>query len=142
MYVRNFKPLTSLSDLVWFLSDLVRVPSHDVLNVGPPFMYRSLAASAPIWQFTGITPCEAFNQVLTAGFARASNTCVSNIRNSWNIIDSTAESGTKNKRSRVVRKAAFCICENKDADQLCASLCFCYIDSTILLLPQFEVSSL
>ena len=28
-------------------------------------MYRSLAASAPIWQFTDITPCEAFNQVLT-----------------------------------------------------------------------------
>ena len=29
------------------------------------YLYRSLAASAPIWQFTDITPCEAFNQVLT-----------------------------------------------------------------------------
>ena len=43
--------------------------------------------------------------------------------------------------SLVVRKPAFCICENKDADQLRGSresdqhLCFRYIDSTIPLLP-------
>ena len=50
--------------------------------------------------------------------------------------------------SRVVRKPAFCICENKDADQLRGNreadqcLCFCYTDSTISLLPKYEVSSL
>ena len=50
--------------------------------------------------------------------------------------------------SLVMRKPAFCICENKDADQLCGnreadqSLCFCYIDSTIPLLPKSEISSL
>ena len=49
--------------------------------------------------------------------------------------------------SLVVRKPAFCICENKDADQLrsnCAAdqrLCFRYIDSTILLLPKSEILS-
>ena len=49
--------------------------------------------------------------------------------------------------SRVVRKPDFCICENKDADQLRGhdqlqgdgeadqGLCFRYIDSTIPLLP-------
>ena len=42
--------------------------------------------------------------------------------------------------SRVVRKPAFCICENKDADQLCSNctadqrLCFRYSDSTIPVL--------
>ena len=42
--------------------------------------------------------------------------------------------------SRVVRKPAFCICENKDADQLRGNreadqrLCFRYIDSTIYFL--------
>ena len=47
-----------------------------------------------------------------------------------------------------VRKSAFCICENKDADQLrsnCAAdqcLCFCFTDSTIPLLPNSEFSSL
>ena len=42
--------------------------------------------------------------------------------------------------SRVLRKPTFCICENKDADQLRGDreadqrLCFRYIDSTIPLL--------
>ena len=42
-----------------------------------------------------------------------------------------------------MRKPAFCICENKDADQLRGNreadqrLCFRYVDSTIPLLPIF-----
>ena len=50
--------------------------------------------------------------------------------------------------SRVVRKSFFCICENKDADQLRGNreadqrLCFRYMDSTIPLLPKSEISSL
>ena len=51
--------------------------------------------------------------------------------------------------SRVMRKPAFCVCENKDADQLCSNrtadqrLCFRYIDSAIPLLSksQFQDSS-
>ena len=48
------------------------------------------------------------------------------------------------KMSRIMRKPAFCICKNKDADQLrsnCAAdqrLCFRNMDSTISLLPKFE----
>ena len=47
-----------------------------------------------------------------------------------------------------MRKQAFCICENKDADQLRGireadqRLCFRYTDSTILLLSKFKISSL
>ena len=50
--------------------------------------------------------------------------------------------------SLVMRKRAFCICENKDADQLrsnCAAdqrLCFRYTDTNIPLLPKSEISSL
>ena len=46
-----------------------------------------------------------------------------------------------------MRKPAFCICENKDADQLPSNLeadqrlCFCYIASTILLLSKYQISS-
>ena len=49
---------------------------------------------------------------------------------------------------RVMRKPTFCICENKDADQLHGNreadqrLCFRYTDSTIHLLPKSEISSL
>ena len=47
-----------------------------------------------------------------------------------------------------MRKPAFCICENKDADQLRGDreadqrLCFRYTDSTIPLLLTYEISSL
>ena len=50
--------------------------------------------------------------------------------------------------SRVVRKPAFCICENKDADQLRRNreadqrLCFRHMDSAIPLLSKSEISSL
>ena len=50
--------------------------------------------------------------------------------------------------SRVMRKPAFCICENKDADQLCGNreadqrLCFRYTDSTIALLPKYGILNL
>ena len=51
-----------------------------------------------------------------------------------------------NQMSRIVRKPAFCICENKDADQLRGNreadqrLCFRYTDSTIPILPKSEIS--
>ena len=47
-----------------------------------------------------------------------------------------------------MRKPTFCICENKDADQLRGyreadqRLCFRYIDSIIPLLTKYEISSL
>ena len=47
-----------------------------------------------------------------------------------------------------MRKPVFCICENKDADQLRGNreadqrLCFRYTDSTFPLLPKSEISSL
>ena len=47
-----------------------------------------------------------------------------------------------------MRKPTFCICENKDADQLRGNreadprLCFRYLASTIPLLPKYKISSL
>ena len=47
-----------------------------------------------------------------------------------------------------MRKPAFCICENKDADQRRGNreadqrLCFRYIASTIPLVPKYKISSL
>ena len=55
---------------------------------------------------------------------------------------------TLHQLSRSVRKPAFCICENKDADQIRGNreadqlLCFRYIAITIPLLPKYEISSL
>ena len=50
--------------------------------------------------------------------------------------------------SRVMRKPDFCICENKEADQLRGNreadqrLCFCYTDNAIPLLPKSQISNL
>ena len=50
--------------------------------------------------------------------------------------------------SLVIRKPSFCMRENKDADQLRGNreadqrLCFRYLESTIPLLPKYEISSL
>ena len=50
--------------------------------------------------------------------------------------------------SRIMRKPDFCICENKDADQLPGNhkadqhLCFRYSGSTITLIPKSEIPSL
>ena len=50
--------------------------------------------------------------------------------------------------SSVVRKPVFCICKNKEADKFRGNreadqrLCFRYIDSTVPLLPIYEISSL
>ena len=49
--------------------------------------------------------------------------------------------------SLVMRNSDFCICENKDADQLRGNreadqrLCFRYTDNTILILTKSEISS-
>ena len=49
--------------------------------------------------------------------------------------------------SHVMRKPDFCLCENKDADQVCSNctadqrICFCHSDSTIPLLLKSKISS-
>ena len=60
-------------------------------------------------------------------------------------VESTTRPGTC--LSHVMRKTDFCLCENKDTDQLCSNctadqcLCFRYWDSTIPLLLKSEISS-
>ena len=66
----------------------------------------------------------------------------------YRTISQAPRRSYRNHMSRVVRKPAFCICENKDADQLRGSreadqrLCFRYTDNKIPLLSKSEISSL
>lgn len=60
----------------------------------PHVTVAALAASAPILQFEGITPCGALAAVTTRAFAKSSQLCVQAIRESWDVIknmSSTAE---------------------------------------------------
>lgn len=54
---------------------------------------RAIAASAPILQFTGLTPCEKFGQLVTADFAKESKECAEVIRKSWAAIDAVTADG-------------------------------------------------
>ena len=61
---------------------------------------------------------------------------------------SADDTGRERVMSRVMRKPTFCICENKDADQLRGNreadqrLCFRFTDSTVPLLFKPEISGL
>ena len=65
----------------------------------------------------------------------------------YNLFTEAVPMSTHNI-SLVVRKPAFCICENKCADQLCSNrtadqcLCLHYIGRTIPLLPKSTISIL
>ena len=70
----------------------------------------------------------------------------SNTLSSWTLRTDMGFSELSSlQMSRVVRKPAFCICENKDADQLRGNreadqrLCFHYTDSTIPLPSKYEM---
>ncbi|XP_059157191.1 lysosomal Pro-X carboxypeptidase-like isoform X3 [Physella acuta] len=58
----------------------------------PNVVVGALAASAPIWQFTNMTPCNAFYDTTSATWLQASATCVDNIHQSYNTIDMIASS--------------------------------------------------
>ena len=67
---------------------------------------RAIAASAPILQFTGLTPCDAFNRVVTADYATTSSECAQTIRNSWKALDRVLATGLAQfkKKSRIIFK--------------------------------------
>ncbi|BET02524.1 Lysosomal Pro-X [Nesidiocoris tenuis] len=54
----------------------------------PGVITGALAASAPIWQFTNMTSCDAFNRVTTSAYGESANQgCVDTIKKSWSAID-------------------------------------------------------
>lgn len=61
----------------------------------PHVVVGALAASAPIWQFEDLVPCEAFMKIVTTDFWKSSPGCPESIRRSWGAINrlSTAKGG-------------------------------------------------
>lgn len=60
----------------------------------PHIIQGAIAASAPILQYIGLTPCEKFGQVVTADFAKESDQCADVVRKSWAAIDRVVEDET------------------------------------------------
>ncbi|XP_055493171.1 lysosomal Pro-X carboxypeptidase-like isoform X1 [Leucoraja erinacea] len=53
----------------------------------PNIVVGALAASAPIWLFEDLTPCEAFSNIVTKDFLKSGKGCAESIRHSWDAIN-------------------------------------------------------
>ncbi|KAM8904786.1 lysosomal Pro-X carboxypeptidase [Spinachia spinachia] len=60
----------------------------------PNIVVGALAASAPIWQFTGIVPCGDFYKIVTQDYARSGHNCDTNIRKSWKAINNVTSTAS------------------------------------------------
>jgi pimeloyl-ACP methyl ester carboxylesterase len=69
----------------------------------PNVIAGALAASAPIWQFPGLTPCDSFARGVTHDFLRAdsSGKCQKSIRRSWGEIDKMGKKVNSRTRQRL-----------------------------------------
>lgn len=55
----------------------------------PSAVQGALAASAPVWQFNGLTKCDIYSKIVTSVFSTVlSENCSLNIRNSWAALKS------------------------------------------------------
>ncbi|MFT7803846.1 lysosomal Pro-X carboxypeptidase-like [Arapaima gigas] len=63
----------------------------------PNIVVGALAASAPIWQFTDMVPCNVFYKIVTNDFSQSGGNCSDSIRKSWSAVDnvSSSEAGLK-----------------------------------------------
>lgn len=52
----------------------------------PHIVDGALSSSAPVLQFSGITPCNKFSEVVTRDFQLEGSACVNSIRNSWKSV--------------------------------------------------------
>ncbi|XP_021927130.1 lysosomal Pro-X carboxypeptidase isoform X2 [Zootermopsis nevadensis] len=57
----------------------------------PHVVAGAIAASAPIFQFSELTPCEAFSRIVTADYNSASAECAASIRKSWAAINNVTK---------------------------------------------------
>lgn len=56
----------------------------------PHITVAALAASAPVLQFRGLTPCSVYNQIVTKAYHKASPNCSAAIRKSWDVMSAMA----------------------------------------------------
>ncbi|XP_069939973.1 lysosomal Pro-X carboxypeptidase isoform X1 [Cherax quadricarinatus] len=84
----------------------------------PHVVQGAIASSAPILQFTDITPCEDFGKLVTADFSKESPECANVIRNSWAAIDSV----TRNEAGLAWLTQAWSLCKPLKTPQDITSL--------------------
>ncbi|XP_055383039.1 lysosomal Pro-X carboxypeptidase [Condylostylus longicornis] len=75
----------------------------------PHIIIGALAASAPILQFTGLTPCDIYSRIVTSVFKVADKPeCVENIINSWDMF----KNFSSNDKGRQILNNKYKFCKN------------------------------
>jgi lysosomal Pro-X carboxypeptidase len=103
----------ALADYAWFLTTYkaeLGALSAPVISFGgsyggmlsgwfrmkyPNIVHGAIAASAPIWQFTGLTAPDVYSNIISDDFLDASQVCGTSIKKSWDILSgmSTTKTG-------------------------------------------------
>lgn len=104
-YLTSYQALADYVDLITILKKTDGASNNPVVAFGgsyggmlaayirmkyPHIVIGSIAASAPLLQFTGLTPCDAFSRILTSVYKLPNDSCASLIKKSWNVINSIA----------------------------------------------------
>jgi lysosomal Pro-X carboxypeptidase len=102
-YLSSSQALADYVDLIYQIKKEYKVPphAHPVIAIGgsyggmlaawirmkyPGTIAGAIAASAPIWQFTGMVPCNSFNRITTSVYALTREQCALNIQKSWKAL--------------------------------------------------------
>ena len=126
------------------------IKAHSARLALQQFPLDSAQAHADIEEVIQGTLCESCTRALCLCWLPSLEwTCLNHeLQILLNVKSCTIFNSRTHKMSRVMRKPTFCICENKDADQLRGNreadqrFCFRYIDSTIPLFSKSKISSL
>lgn len=85
----------------------------------PNIVAGALAASAPILQFTGLTPCEKFYQIVTKDFYKAGGeACVNSVKKTWNTVKEYGKTVSGRKKLTSIFKLCSPIKTKENVTQL------------------------
>lgn len=77
----------------------------------PHSVTGALAASAPIWQFKDLAPCDIFTKIVTSVFKTSLNAnCSLNIKKSWDVLKNFASNDT----GRALLNSRFKFCKGEE----------------------------
>lgn len=72
----------------------------------PNAIAGAIAASAPVWQFTGLTPCNTQYLTISKDFQAANQLCYDSVHMSWDVIERIGQSASG--RTKLVQAMKLC----------------------------------
>ncbi|XP_002737003.2 lysosomal Pro-X carboxypeptidase-like [Saccoglossus kowalevskii] len=86
-YIKSSRPGADKSPVIVFGGSYGGMMAAWFRMKYPNIVDGALAASAPIWQFPGLTPCNTLFTIITQDFVKAGRDCAETIHKSWNAIN-------------------------------------------------------